>query len=343
MSDEGKAVLPNIVWWNGEIVPYENVKFGLLTHTLNYGTGLFEGIRAYWNEDHEQLYVFRMREHYERFVKNWTILKFRFSYTVEDLCEATIALLREAGHRQNVYIRPIGIIAAEKIGVYPGDFNPGLGIVALPFGAYIAGADRGLRVITTSWCRLKNSMIPPDGKICGAYVNSFLAAQEAREHGAHEAIFLTDDGHVSEGSGENIFLVQYGNLFRKIGMLADVKLLTPPPTDDILVGITRDSVMQVALGLGSIETVERSINRTELYKADEAFLTGTACEIAPIIEADGRKIGRGEVGAITAKIREAFGHAVKRKPLFVGNRITPEFWLRTLSEAWTTPVYSAID
>lgn len=288
---------PNlIVYFEGEFVPLSQAKVGLLTHALHYGTGVFEGIRAYWSGDDQELYIFRPREHYDRWKANARLLKMEIPQTSRELADLTAELIARNGFRTDLYIRPLVYKSRQGIGVHFGpEFE--IALVAIPFGAYIDSGE-GLRVCVSSWRRIEDNAIPARGKICGAYVNSALASDEARANGFDDAIFLTEDGHVSEGSASNLFLVRQGHL------------ITPPVYDNVLEGITRATIMEMARDLW-METIERRIDRSELYLAEEVFLAGTAFEIAPVIEVDRRAVGKGTVGPITRRLRADYQEVVR--------------------------------
>ena len=291
-----KVLEPNpMVYFEGEFVPLAEARVGLLTHALHYGTGVFEGIRAYWSEDDREVYLFRAREHFERWKTNARLLKMEIPLTAQELTALTCELIARNDFRQDLYVRPLVYKSRQGIGVH---FGPEceFAIVALPFGAYIDSSN-GLRVCVSSWRRIEDNAIPARGKICGAYVNSALAGEEARANGFDEAIFLTADGHVAEGSASNIFLVRNG------------RLVTPPVYDDILEGITRSTVMDLARDIW-LETTERRIDRSELYVAEEIFFAGTAFEIAPVVEVDHRRVGAGAVGPITRRLQQSYAEIV---------------------------------
>lgn len=287
-----------IVFFEGEFRPLAEAKVGLLTHALHYGTGVFEGIRGYWSNDDQELYLFRAREHYERWRSNARMLKIDLPLNARQLCELTCELIARNRFQTDLYIRPLVYKSRQGIGVHIGpEFE--MAIVALPFGSYI-DSSRGLSVAVSSWRRVDDNAIPARGKICGAYVNSALSGDEARSNGFDEAIVLTQDGHVSEGAASNVFLVRSG------------QLVTPPVFDNILEGITRATVIELARDLW-IETIERSIDRTELYVASEVFFAGTAFEIAPIIEVDRHPVGNGTIGHITKRLQEAYSEITRAR------------------------------
>ena len=280
-------------FFDGKFVPLAEAKVSIMTHSFNYGTGCFEGIRAYWNEQEEQLYAFHLRAHYERLQRSCRILHMTPPMGVDEMCDLTLELLRRNECRTDTYIRPIVYKSSEIVGVRLHGIADGFCIFTTPFGKYL-DPEKGSRCCVSSWRRIDDNCIPARAKVIGGYINSALAKTEAFENGCDEAILLTHDGHVSEGSGENIFLVE-GD-----------QLITPPSTDNILIGITRNSVIRLAREEFGLETIERSIDRSELYAADECFMTGTAAEVTPVIEIDHRPIGSGGVGTITAKLQRAY-------------------------------------
>jgi branched-chain amino acid aminotransferase len=289
---------PNlIVYFGGEYMPLREARVGILTHALHYGTGVFEGIRAHWDEPSQELFVMRPVEHYDRWKQNCGILRIDVPMSPEQLCEITLELMRRNGLRTNVYVRPIAYKSAERIGVATDD-QDSWAIVALPFGDYLH-AEKGLHAGVSSWRRVEDTAIPARAKICGAYVNSALASDEVRRCGFDEAIFLTESGHVAEGATCNIFMVRKG------------KLVTPPVTDNVLEGITRDSIMELAQRELGLQVVERSIDRSELYVCDELFLTGTAVGIAPIVRVDHRQIRDGAIGPITRQLNQTYFDATR--------------------------------
>ncbi len=298
-------------FFRGAIRPIAEAKISVMTSSFNYGTGVFEGIRAFWNEEEKELFVFRMPEHYARFLRSCKILLLDLPYGVEDLCQITLELLRREGFQEDVYIRPIAYKASEEIGVRLHNLESDLAIFALPFKAYLP--EGGIRAMVSSWRRIEDNAIPARAKITGAYVNSALAKTEAHLAGFDEAIVLNEDGQVAEGSAENLFLVRDG------------VLITPPITANILEGITRDTVITLAKDLG-IPVAERPVDRTELYLAEEVFLTGTAAGLAPVVEIDHRKIGTGKPGPIFNSLRDLYERVVRGKD--------------KKYRRWCTPVYS---
>ncbi|HEY8426471.1 MAG TPA: branched-chain amino acid transaminase [Limnochordales bacterium] len=299
-------------YFQGQVVPLEEARVSIMTHALNYGTGCFEGIRAYWNEEHQQLYVFRMREHYERMLDSCKILRIEPSQTVDDLEAITLEVLRRNGDREDVYIRPLFYKSEMAIGVRLHNLAHDFALFAVPFGAYV-DVDRPIRCRVSSWRHVTDTMIPMRAKICGSYVNAALAKSEAAEDGYDEAIFLTADGHVSEGSAENLFMVRRG------------KLITTPVYEDILEGITRATIIQLAREFLGIEVEERPIDRTELYVADEVFLVGTGAQVSPVGEIDHRRVGRGEIGPITRRIQTLYFDTVKGRVEALRHWLTPVY------------------
>ena len=287
---------PNlIVYFNGQYVPMREAHVGILTHALHYGTGVFEGIRAYWNEAEKRLFLFRPIEHFERWKNNCGILRVNVPLNTEELCEITIELLRRNGFRSSVYIRPLAYKCAERVGVCPDD-RDAFAIVALPFGDYLP-SDKGLHVGVSSWRRIEDNAIPARAKICGAYVNSALAGDDARRSGFDEALLLNESGRVAEGATCNLFMVRNG------------ALITPPATENVLEGITRNSILELAQHELALPVIERPIGRSELYVCDELFLTGTAVGIAPVVRVDHRPVKDGSIGAVTRQARQLYADA----------------------------------
>ena len=292
--------LPKYAFFQGKIVPYAEAKVGVLTHALNYGTAVFAGLRAYWNADEQQLFLFRPHDHYRRFLNSAKLLTMQYPYSPESLTEITLELLRTEGYREDVYIRPLAYMADEIIGVKLHGLQHALSIVSLPIKPYIAN-DTSAHVTFSSWRRVDDNSIPARGKIAGAYVNSALAKSDAVRAGFDEALVLTQEGALSEGSAMNVFLVRDG------------KLVTPVTTDNILEGITRRSVMELAKNELGLEVVERTVDRTEVYLCDELFLTGTAAQITVATQVDHRPIGSGLMGPVGARLRELFDAALRGK------------------------------
>ena len=270
---------------------------GILTHAFHYGTACFEGIRGNWDEKRRRFCIFRLKEHYERLLNGCRLLKISLPYSLDELCRLTVETVERSDYREDVYIRPVAYKSSEAVGVRLHDLEDDFLIIVTTLPAYL-DTQNGVRCCTSSWRRVDDTMIPARGKICGIYVNSALAKTEAWENGCDEAILLSHDGHVSEGSGENIFLLLNGTL------------VTPPSWDNILLGITRDAVMKLAKNELGVDTIERSVDRSELYLAQECFFSGTAAHITPIIEIDHRPIGTGAIGKFTAELQKLFGEVI---------------------------------
>lgn len=280
----------------GELVKLGDVRLSPATHALNYGTGVFEGIRAYWNERKGSLQVLKMREHYERFEISCRILHIEMLHTVDELCDITLEILRRNAPKEDTYIRPLAYKAIESVGVNLRG-NSELSIFTVPMGDYVGLT--GLRCSVSNWRRTADNAIPARAKCTGSYVNTALAVDAAHKAGYDDAIFLTQAGYVSEASAANIFLVRKGGL------------ITPPVTADILEGITRDVVMELAEKELGMPTDKRDVGRTELYAAEEVFLTGTGFQIAPVIEIDDRAIGTGERGPVASRLQGLYFKAAR--------------------------------
>jgi branched-chain amino acid aminotransferase len=280
-------------FFNGDFARYGDAKLGLLTHALHYGTGCFEGLRAYWNAEQHQLNVFRTADHYARLRGNARILHMTVPHTVDELTALTVELLQRNGFETDVYVRPLCYKASEEIGIRFHNLRDGFMIVAVPFGAYV-DTTGGIRCQVSSWRRIDDNVAPPRSKATGLYVNSALAKTEAVGNGFDEAILLTHDGHVSEGSAENIFLLRNGSF------------ITPPASENILEGITRDTLAVLIRDELGLEVIERSVDRSELYVADEIILCGTGAEVSPVIEVDNRPVGSGSPGPLTKRLQELY-------------------------------------
>jgi branched-chain amino acid aminotransferase len=304
--------MPKYAFFNDRFVPIEEAKISIMTHGLNYGTGCFEGIRGYWNAQEEDLYVFRMREHYQRMHRSARILRIHLRNTAEELGEITLELLRREGLREDVYIRPLAYKGDPIIGVRLHDLTDDFAMFAVPFGRYIE-KEEGAHVCISSWRRVDDNAVPARAKITGAYVNSALSKTDAVLSGYDEALVLTQEGHISEGSAENFFLVRDGTL------------ITPPVTANILEGITRDAIMTLAREELGMQTVERPIDRSEIYVCDEAFFTGTGVQVAAITQVEHRPVGTGTLGPVVNRLRQVYFDAVRGR--------NPKY------RSWCTPVY----
>ncbi len=304
--------MPEFAFFEGKIVPIGDAKISIMTHAFNYGTGCFEGIRAYWNEEEKQLFVFRLPEHYERIHQSARILFLNLKYTVEQLNAITLELLKKEGYQQDTYVRPLVYKSGQGVGVQMNKVSDDFAIFTQPFGRYL-DKEEGANVVISSWRRNDDNAIPARSKATGAYINSALIKTDAVLNGFDEALVLNNDGHVSEGSAENFFLVRNG------------KLITPPVSANVLEGITRSTIIQIAAEELGIQTIEREIDRTELYIADEAFFCGTGVQVAAISSVDHRPVGTGKMGPVVTRIRDLYFDVVKGK--------SPRY------RQWCTPVY----
>jgi branched-chain amino acid aminotransferase len=304
--------MPKYAFFRGQIVPIEEAKISIMTHAFNYGTGCFEGIRAYWNEQEGQLFVFRPQEHFERMHRSARILRIDLAYEPEELSKVIVELLRRESYREDTYIRPLAYKADEIVGVRLHDLTDEFAMFATPFGRYIEN-EEGAHVCISGWRRVDDNAVPARAKITGAYINSALCKTDAVLSGYDEALVLTERGHISEGSAENFFMVRHGSL------------ITPPITSNILEGITRETIMTLAREEMGIRTIERSIDRSEIYVCDEAFLTGTGVQVAAITRVEHRPIGTGSIGPVVSRLREVYFDVVRGK--------NPAY------RQWCTPVY----
>jgi branched-chain amino acid aminotransferase len=299
--------LPRHAYFQGSIVPYSDAKVGVATHALNYGTAVFGGLRGYWNEKKERLFIFRPLDHYRRFLQSCRMMCMEFDHSPESLTALTVELLQHESYRENVYIRPLAYKADETIAVRLHDMTDELTVFALPFGKYVQN-DTGAHVTVSSWRRIDDNVIPARGKIAGAYVNSALSKTDAVRAGFDETLVLTQDGHLAEGSAMNVFLVRDG------------VLATPPVTDNILEGITRRSILELARDELGLRVDERPIDRSEIYVCGELFMTGTAAQVTAVTRVDHRPIGSGAMGPVTSRLRSLFEEVV------YGNMPKYEHW-----------------
>lgn len=299
-------------YFEGQYVPKDQAQVSIMTHAFNYGTGLFEGIRGYYCKDKDNILIFRLREHIDRLVRNGRILCMDVPESPEDMENVCIELVKRSGFKEGVYIRPILYKSDLMLGPTVKGVESSYCCYVIKLGDY-CDIQSGLDVAVTSWRRLSDNAIPSRAKSTGSYINSSLAATEAKQNGFHEAIFLREDGSVAEGSAMNIFMVLNG------------KLITTPPTADILVGITRNTVLQLAQEQMGLEVIERPIARTELYVCDELFFTGTGAQVAPVRSVDRRVLGNGEPGPITRKLQEIYFDVVLGKVDAYKHWCTPVF------------------
>lgn len=304
--------MPTQAFFDDRFVPIEQAKISVMTHAFNYGTAVFEGIRGYWNAAHEQLYVFRLHEHSERLLRSGRLLRMKISYSASDIDGLVIELLRRESYRTNAYIRPLIYKADEIIGVRLHNLEDKLTIFATPFGRYIEN-EEGASVCVSSWRRNDDNALPPRAKVAGGYVNSAFIKTDAQLKGFDDAIVLNQDGHIAEGSAQNFFMVRDG------------KLITPPTTANILEGITRSTVLELASAKLGVTIEIRDIDRSELYLADEAFFCGTGVQIAALTMIDHYLLGDGKIGPLTKQIRDLYSRVI--------NGEVEEY------RHWCTPVY----
>ncbi len=310
MAAQGK---PKYAFFSGKIVPLEDAKVSVMNHAFNYGTAVFGGLRGYWNDVEEQLFIFRPNDHFERLTQSAGLMRIAIPYSVEELTTILTELLATEGFHENVYIRPLAYKAFEGIGVRLHDIEDAFTMFALPFGRYVEN-EEGLHVGFSSWQRVSDNAIPARGKVSGAYANSALIKSDAVLAGYDEALVLNQDGHVSEASAANVFMVRKGVVY------------TPPVQADVLEGITRRSLITLLRDELGVEVVERDIDRTETFIADELFLCGTGVQVAAITKVEHRKIGNGDMGEITNSVRNLFFDVV--------NGRMPKY------RHWLKPVYA---
>jgi branched-chain amino acid aminotransferase len=287
-------------YFKGDYVPAEDAKVSVMTHAFNYGTGIFEGIRGYHAPDEDNILIFRLPEHIDRMMRNAGIFFMDIEETAKDIENICVELVKRSGFKEGVYIRPIIYKSDRSLGPVLKGVGSSFCCYLIKLGDYV-DVQSGLDVAVASWRRLSDNAIPSRAKATGSYLNSSLAATEAKQAGFHEAIFLRQDGTVAEGSAMNIFMV------------LDGKIITPPPTADILVGITRNTVLQLAQEELGLPVEERPIGRTELYVCDELFFCGTGAQVAPVRSVDRRVIGAGEPGPLTKQLQDLYFNVVQGK------------------------------
>jgi len=312
MAEQGK---PKFAFFEGKIVPIEDAKISVMTHAFNYGTGVFGGLRGYWNDDEHQLFVFRPHDHFERLTQSASLLRINVPHSVPQLVEILNELLRTEGFRENVYIRPVAYKSTEMIGVRLHDVDDELTMFAMPFGRYV-DKEEGLHVGFSAWRRVDDNAIPARGKITGAYANSALIKSDALLAGYDEALVLNEDGHLSESSAANLFIVRKG------------VVITPPIESNVLEGIVRRSLITLMRDELGLEVVERNVDRTEVYIADEMIMCGTGVQVAAVTRVEHRPIGSGQMGPITRKVRDLFFDVVRGR-------------VEKYRE-WLTPVYQSV-
>ena len=308
------AIGPNYAYFKGQIVPIEDAKVSVRTHALNYGTGAFGGIRAYWNDEKENLFIFRPLDHFKRVLNSGKLLMMDLPYTPESMRDILLELLQKEGYREDTYIRPLIYKSSEVIGVRLHDLEADFTMFAQPFGSYIPN-ETGSKVTFSSWRRVDDNVIPARGKISGAYANSALIKTDAMLAGYDEALVLNQDGHIAEGSAENFFIVRDG------------VAITPPTTANILEGITRRTVIHLLQEELHVDVEIRQIDRSEVFIADEAFFCGTGVQIVAIGEIDHRPVGIGSMGPVVSQLRDVYFDLVRGK-------------LAQYSD-WNVPVYPA--
>lgn len=304
-----KPFVPKFVWFDGKIVREEDARVPVMTHAIHYGTSVFEGLRGYWNS--KNLNIFRLQDHIKRFRNSGKVYSIALRFTDKEIANAIIQICKKNNVKESCYIRPFYFVGKHGINLHVTENTPThTAIVMFPFGELFNR--NGIKVGVSSWRRIHDISTPPLAKMGGNYLNSILATQESKRNGYDEAILLDHLGNISEAPGENIFIIRDG------------KLLTPPPSSSALEGITKDSVVKIAEDLG-YQIVEREIPRTEIYFADEVFLTGTAAEISPVISIDGKKVGDGKVGKITENIRKVYSDITMGKNKKYSKWITPVY------------------
>lgn len=286
-----------LIWMNGKLVPWKNAKTHVLTHTLHYGMGVFEGIRCYKTRDGPA--VFRLKDHMLRLKRSADYVEMKLPYSVEQLVKATKDTVK-ANRIEECYIRPIAYYGYGVMGLNPKGAKVEMAIAVWPWGTYLGeeGLKNGIKAKISRWTRIHESIMPPQAKVVANYANSILAKVDALKHGYDEAILLNIEGNIAEGPGENVFIVKDG------------KLMTPPISSGVLMGITRDSIIKIAKD-ERISFEEKDISKKEFYSADEAFFTGTAAEVTPIREVDGKKIGEGKTGPVTERLQSKFFSIIK--------------------------------
>ena len=302
-----------MAYLRGEFMPLEDAKIGVMTHAFNYGTAVFEGIRGNWNDDSGELYLFRVRDHVERLRQSAKIMRLELHASDDELVDQIQELAARSGFREDVYIRPLVYKSSELLGVRMHNLRDDYLLFLAPFGAYL-DSEAGARCMTSSWRRVDDTSIPARAKVTGLYVNNAMAKTEAELGGFDEAILLNQDGHVSEGSGENIAILRRG------------VIITPPPQDNILEGITLETALQIAREELGLEVQQRTIDRSELYIADEVFMTGTAAHLIPVVEVDRVPVGDGRPGPVATELQNRYFQAITGR--------LPQY------AEWLTPVYS---
>ncbi|MDP2328271.1 MAG: branched-chain amino acid transaminase [Dehalococcoidia bacterium] len=305
-------------FFRGRFVPLEQANINIMTHAFNYGTAVFEGVRGNWNDDEGELFLFKVREHIQRIRQSAKIMRMSLKYSDDEILETIHDLVKQNGYREDVYIRPMVYKSSEMVGVRMHNLEDDFLVYVTPFGAYL-DPEAGARCMTSSWRRVDDTSIPARAKVNGLYVNNAMAKTEAQLNGFDEAIMLNHDGHVSEGSGENIVMIRRG------------VLVTPPASDNILEGITLETALEIAQREFGLRVERRSIDRSELYIADEIFMTGTAAHVTPVVELDRVPVGDGSPGVVSKQIQEFYFKAITGRlpqyrewlmPVYRGAKVT---------------------
>ena len=310
-AGDGNRMATPTAYINGEFAPLTDAKVGIQTHALHYGTAVFEGIRGNWSAEHETMYIYKLREHYERLLQGCKMLWIDVPHSVEELCGITVELVERSGYREDLYIRPVAYKAEEMVAnLNLRALGDGFFCLAVPFGNYI-DTDGAISCCVASYRRIDDTMVPPRFKLSGLYLNSILAKTDAVASGFEEAIMLNMDGHVCEGTGENIFVVHKG------------VVSTPTIESNALPGITRETVLGLLRGELGVPVVERSIDRSELYTADEVFLSGTAAHVQGVGSVDHRPVGSGGVGPVTRRLQELYFPIVRGENPAYADSCTP--------------------
>lgn len=299
-------------YFEGRVVPMSEAKVSIATHALHYGTACFEGIRGYWNAEQEQLYLLKLREHYERMADSWNTLRMQPTESVDDLCRITVELVRKHGYRESVYVRPITYKAARTIKLTLSSLEDAVAIYTFAMGNYV-DISSGLNVCTSSWRRANSNAMPIRAKVTGAYINSSLAVDDATAAGFDEAIMLTNDGTVSEGSSCNLFILRNG------------KFATPALSEDILEGVTRNALIGMIRDELGMPVEERRIDRTELYASDEIFMCGTGVQVSPVVSVDRRRVGNGKPGNFTMQLQTLYLSACRGENERYSDWVTPVY------------------
>jgi branched-chain amino acid aminotransferase len=296
-SVQGGSMAQQMAYFEGKFVPIEEANLNVMTHAFNYGSAVFEGIRGNWNSAHEELYLFKVREHIDRLVQSARILRMNGTYDANKISNLVVELARRCDYKEDMYIRPMVYKSGLDIGPAIHSVEDKLLIYSRPLGDYL-DPNAGATVMTSSWRRVDDTSIPARAKVSGLYVNNGLATSEAKQNGMTEAIMLNQDGHVSEGAGENLVMIRKG------------VLISPPESDNILEGITLDTALFLASEKLNLPVQRRTIDRSELYIADELFMTGTAAHVTPVTEVDRVPVGNGQPGVISRKLQKLFFDAI---------------------------------